>query len=79
MGTQCKARATLNKNFVTSYGKKIIEIKESMDVYAYIYIQIYTKIYEYIYVLMCQSNESEKSRSYLSATTILTMKSIRNI
>ena len=45
-----------------------------MYIHAYIYIQIYTKICAYIYVFMCQSNESEKSRSFLSATTILTKK-----
>ena len=75
---QCKAQAALNKNFATSNGKKIVEIKETMEfmyTHAYIYIQIYTKIYAF----MCQSNESEKSRSFLSATTILTMKRIRNI
>ena len=38
----------------------------------------YTK-YIYIYVFMCQSSQSEKSRSFLSATAILTTKSIRNI
>ena len=56
--TQCEAQATLNKNLVTSYGKKTIETDrwKFMYTHAYIYIQIYIKIYVYIYVFMCQSN-----------------------
>ena len=57
-----------------------------MYAHAYIYIHIYTKVCSYMYIYTCismyiymyQSNECEKSRSILSATTILTRKSIRN-
>ena len=79
--TQCKAQSTLNKNFVTSYGKKIIEIKERMEVYVYECIHMHTNRHKdlriYVYVFIFQSNKREKSRSVLSAPATFNPSGVR--